>query len=236
MRREPSCPVIHLENVTKVYRTAHGEVCALRGVSMDVGTGEFVMVRGPSGCGKSTLLMIAGGLGMPTSGRVVVAGEDLLAASSAARARFRARRIGFVFQMFHLLPYLTVLDNVVAAGLAGQHSSARSRAGELLERFGLADRLRHRAAELSAGECQRVAIARALVNRPQLILADEPTGNLDRESAATVLELLGDYHREGGTVLLVTHQEWVVSRAERTVLLRDGFIESIEQGTRNDAS
>ncbi len=234
--------MIHLENVSKIYRTADGPVHALSGLSMDVGQGEFVAVRGPSGCGKSTLLMIAGGLGMPTSGRVVVAGEDLPAISSAARARFRARRIGFVFQMFHLLPYLTVLENVTAAitkprpsvapnatkprpSVAPHHKpAARDRATELLEKFQLADRLRHRPAELSAGECQRVAIARALVNRPQLILADEPTGNLDPESAATVLDLLADFHRQGGTVLLVTHQERAAGYAERTILLRAGSI------------
>jgi ABC-type lipoprotein export system ATPase subunit len=221
--------MIHLENVSKIYRTADGPVHALSEVSMDVEQGEFIAVRGPSGCGKSTLMMITGGLSMPTSGRVVVAGEELPAVSSAARARFRARRIGFVFQMFHLLPYLTVLDNVTAAALPGQRSAARDRTTELLERFGLADRLRHRPAELSVGECQRVAIARAMVNRPQLILADEPTGNLDPSSASAVLDLLADFHRQGGTILLVTHQESATAYAQRTVLLRDG---AIDQGAR----
>ena len=217
--------MIHLENVIKTYRTGNGQVHALSGVSLDVEPGEFVAIRGPSGCGKSTLLMITGGLGMPTSGRVVVAGVDLPAASAAARASFRARKVGFVFQMFHLLPYLSVLENVAAAALPGEHSAARQRAISLLEKFQLADRLQHRPAELSAGECQRVAIARALINRPQLILADEPTGNLDPTSAAGVLDLLADFRRDGGTVLLVTHQEQAVGYAQRTILLRNGSIE-----------
>ena len=220
--------MIHLEDVCKVYTTSDGPVHALDGVSVDVAQGEFVAVRGPSGCGKSTLLMIAGGLAVPTSGRVVVAGEDLVACSPSARARFRAEKIGFVFQMFHLLPYLTVLDNVAAAARAEQRSEARTRAMKLIEQFGLTDRLRHRPAELSAGERQRVAIARAMVNRPQLILADEPTGNLDPKSAATVLGLLAEFHRDGGTVLLVTHEEQAAGYAQRTILLCEGTIDRQE--------
>jgi len=218
-------PMIHLEEVTKIYPTANGPVHALSGVSLDVQEGEFVAVRGPSGCGKTTVLMILGGLCRPTSGRVVVAGGDLAAASSAARADFRARQIGFVFQMFHLLPYLNVLDNVAAAAMPGQETAARERAAELLGKFSLADRLHHRPGELSAGERQRVAIARALVNRPKLVLADEPTGNLDPESAAAVLDLLSGFHRDGGTVLLVTHEEQAAGYAQRTVLLRNGAVE-----------
>jgi ABC-type lipoprotein export system ATPase subunit len=216
--------MIHFEDVTKTYNTADGPVHALSGVSVEVKRGEFVAVRGPSGCGKSTLLMIAGGLGMPTSGRVVVAGEELPALSPSARARFRARQIGFVFQLFHLLPYLNVVENVAAAAPASQASAARDRAVELLEKFHLSHRLRHRPAELSAGERQRAAVARALINRPQLILADEPTGNLDPEGGAGVLELLADFHKEGGTVLLVTHQEQAARCAQRTILLRDGAL------------
>ena len=216
--------MIHFDNVSKTYRTADGPVRALSDVSLDVDPGEFVAVRGPSGCGKSTLLMIAGGLAAPTAGRVVVAGVDLPSASAAALTRFRAEQIGFVFQMFHLLPYLTVLENVAAA-LPGSNADSRSRAVELLERFQLADRLQHRPAELSAGERQRVAIARAMVNRPRLILADEPTGNLDPASAADVLGLLAEFHGTGGTVLLVTHQESAAERTQRTVRLCRGSIE-----------
>ena len=220
--------MIHLQEVTKVYQTPDGPVRALGGVSLEVTAGEFVAVRGPSGCGKSTLLTIVGGLGMPTSGRVVVGGDDLVAMGPAARARFRAERIGFVFQMFHLLPYLTVLENVVAAAIPGTGASARQRAGELLEGFQLSDRLRHRPAELSTGERQRVAMARALINRPQLILADEPTGNLDAESSRAVLQILAGFQGDGGTVLLVTHQEQAAGYAGRTLLLRDGLVESGE--------
>ncbi len=217
--------MIQLEEVTKVYRTADGPVHALDGVTLHVERGEFAAVRGPSGCGKSTLLTIVGGLGAPSSGRVTVAGEDLVTMSSAARARFRAERIGFVFQMFHLLPYLTVLENVAAAALPGQEAAARERAESLLNRFQLGHRLRHRPAQLSTGECQRVAIARAMVNQPQLILADEPTGNLDPENSAGVFKLLTAFHRQGGTVLLVTHQESAARYAQRTVLLRNGSVE-----------
>ena len=217
--------MIHLKDVTKTYRTAKGPVHALGGVNLDVGPGEFVAVRGPSGCGKSTLLLIPGALAMPTSGAAVVAGEDLTTASKSALARFRGENIGFVFQMFHLLPYLTVLENVSAAALPGQGAAAKGRAAELLDQFQLADRLTHRPAELSAGERQRVAIARSLVNHPKLILADEPTGNLDPGSATGVLDLLKDFHTDGGTIMLVTHQESAAKYAERTVLLSDGVIQ-----------
>lgn len=215
--------MIKLEDVTKTYATADEPVHALSQVSLDVASGEFVAVRGPSGCGKSTLLMIAGAMATPSSGSVSVAGEDLLAMSGAARARFRAEKIGFVFQMFHLLPYLTVLENVAAAA-TGRATEARKRGHELLETFQLGHRLGHRPAELSTGERQRVAVARALINRPELILADEPTGNLDADSASAVLDLLDDFHRQGGTVLLVTHEEAAGKRAQRTILLGAGKI------------
>lgn len=218
--------MIHLEDVTKIYQTADGPVRALGGVSLAVERGEFVAVRGPSGCGKSTLLTIVGALGTPTSGRVAVAGEDVVAMGPAARAHFRAERIGFVFQMFHLLPYLTVLENVIAASVPARRASAPQKAREMLDQFGLADRLRHLPGELSTGERQRVAIARALINRPQLILADEPTGNLDAESAQVVLTLLTAFQQEGGTVLLVTHQGQAAEYARRTILLRQGQVVS----------
>jgi len=161
---------------------------------------------------------------------VRVAGEDLVAMSPAARGRFRARYVGFVFQMFHLFPYLTVQENVLAAALPGKAKAAHRRAGELLERFQLAHRMRHRPGQLSTGECQRVAVARAMINLPQLILADEPTGNLDPENAQGVLDLLFGFHREwGGTVLLVTHQDLAAKYAQQTILLRDGRIAGPEQ-------
>lgn len=218
--------MIRLESVTKTYQTNNGPVHALSEVSLAVPSGEFVAVRGASGSGKSTLLTIVGGLGRPTSGLVVVAGEDLGGMTASARARFRAERIGFVFQTFHLIPYLTIVENVAVAALPRRKSAARFRASELLERFGMGHRLGHRPAELSTGECQRVAIARAMINGPELILADEPTGNLDADNAGAVLALLDDFHRQGGTVLLVTHQESASTYAQRTVILRGGTIES----------
>jgi ABC-type lipoprotein export system ATPase subunit len=217
-----SSDMIHLEGVSKTYYTSSGEVHALSGVNLDVAPGEFVAVRGPSGCGKSTLLTIIGGLAAASAGRVRVAGKDLGQLSPAGLALFRRREVGFVFQTFHLLPYLDVLGNVMVAAAAGTPGNGSQRAGELLQRFQLGHRLRHRPAELSTGESQRVAIARALVNRPSLLLADEPTGNLDAETSAGVLELLADFHRQGGTVLLVTHEESAAGRAQRTVLLRQG--------------
>lgn len=216
--------MIHLEDVSKTYPTRAGQVHALAGVSLDVSAGEFVAVCGPSGCGKSTLLTIVGGLARPTAGRVHVGGADVLAMTPAERAQFRARRIGFVFQLFHLLPYLNVLENVVAPALPGEHDQARARARETLERFGLGPRLTHKPGELSAGERQRVAIARAMINRPELILADEPTGNLDEESAREVLDLLAAFHGEGGTVLLVTHDPQAAGYAGRSILLRGGKV------------
>ncbi len=222
--------MIELEGVTKLYRTPAGPVHALDDVRLRVAEGEFVAVRGPSGCGKSTLLTIVGGLAAPTSGAVRVAGEDLVAISPAQRAAFRARHVGFVFQMFHLLPYLDVLHNVLAASLPSD-PTARDRAHQTLARFGLAPRLTHKPGELSAGERQRVAMARALINRPRLLLADEPTGNLDAESAHEVLDLLAEYRAEGGTILLVTHQEQAAGYATRTVVLRQGRIETGDESS-----
>jgi putative ABC transport system ATP-binding protein len=223
--------MIRLENVSKIYQAAGGEVRALDDVSLQIDAGEFVAVRGPSGCGKSTLLTLVGGLGRPTSGRIIVAGEDLAEMTAAQQAEFRAKSIGFVFQMFHLLPYLNVLDNVVVGAAGEDRAASDSEARELLDRFGLNDRLRHLPPQLSAGERQRVAMARAMLNRPQLILADEPTGNLDPESAAIVLDLLTDFQQQGGTILLVTHEEQAAARAGRTILLRQGQLESEPVGS-----
>jgi ABC-type lipoprotein export system ATPase subunit len=216
--------MVHLEAVEKTYQASRGTVRALAGVSLEIPAGQFAVVRGPSGSGKSTLLSLIGGLASPSGGHVRVAGEDLATMSAGARAAFRARRIGFVFQTFHLLPYLDVWQNVALAALPGERGSAKDRARELLVRFRLQDRLQHRPAELSTGECQRVAIARALLNKPSLLLADEPTGNLDAENATAILELIGAYHREGGTVILVTHQEWIARHAQRVIALRDGRV------------
>ncbi|NCO41405.1 MAG: ABC transporter ATP-binding protein [Armatimonadetes bacterium CG_4_10_14_3_um_filter_66_18] len=214
--------MIALENVRKVYRTKRGEVPALDGVSFSVAAGEFLTVRGPSGCGKSTLLLTIGGMVRPTQGTVTVDGKDVYALSAAQRAAFRADNIGFVFQMFHLVPYLTVLENVLLPTAAGGGSAGEAEALALLERFRMTDRAHHKPAELSTGERQRAALARALLRRPGLLLADEPTGNLDPENAAEVMSYFTEYHHEGGTVVLVTHEQAAADHAHRTVTIRGG--------------
>ncbi len=216
--------MVEFANVTKAYPKRRGAVRALDAVSLRIEKGEFVAVRGPSGSGKSTLLLTAGAMNHPTTGAVTVDGRSVYALSGGARAAFRARRIGFVFQMFHLVPHLTVLENVLLPTRLAPDSDGPTRALELLGRFGLGDRLGHRPAELSTGERQRTAVARALVNRPGLVLADEPTGNLDPDSAEEILGYLGEFHAEGGTVLMVTHQDHAAARAQRTVVIREGKV------------
>jgi putative ABC transport system ATP-binding protein len=213
-----------LQNLSKTYHTGAREVRALDGVSLEIDKGEFVTVCGPSGSGKTTLLMMVAGMLRPSRGAVRFDEQDVYEMSGRQRARFRARHIGFVFQMFHLVPYLSVLENVLVAG--GAVGTAESgRAEELLEQLGLRERAGHRPAELSAGEKQRTAIARALLNRPRLILADEPTGNLDPVNAAGVLDHLRDFRREGGTVIMATHGSAAQELATRSISLRDGSVE-----------
>lgn len=198
--------LLHIDQATKHYRNRRGEtVCALDGVSLTLRAGEMRFVVGASGSGKSTLLLCAGGLLHPDSGRVSLEGEDLYALSDEARASRRSRRIGFVFQQFHLIPYLDVLENILAPTLAGFEGDPRIRAGELIEQFGLGDRRNHAPSELSVGERQRVALARALLYRPRLLLADEPTGNLDAENSRIVMDCLTGFAGAGGAVLVVTH-------------------------------
>jgi ABC-type lipoprotein export system ATPase subunit len=209
--------VLEVTDLSKRYSGPSGVVHALSGLSLAVGAGEFVAVQGPSGCGKSTLLLAAGGLLRPDGGQVCVAGQDLYALNAEARAVFRAAHIGFVFQQFHLVPYLSVLDNVLAPTLALRREGALARAGELIAQFGLRDRQHHLPEQLSVGERQRTALARAVLNRPELLLADEPTGNLDKDNAGLVLEALAGFARAGGAVLLVTHDASAVGRAGRVV-------------------
>jgi len=216
--------MIKLQNVGKTYAGQDGEVHALDDVTLSVERGEFAASRGQSGSGKSTLLLTIGGLVRPTRGRVSVDGRDMYAMSSRERASFRAEKIGFVFQMFHLLPYLDVLENVLVPTIPGTSTSGRREAMELLQRLNMSDRVHHRPAQLSTGERQRVAIARALLSRPELILADEPTGNLDPDNAAQVLGYLADFHNGGGTVVLVTHEKSAHDYAERIVLLQRGRV------------
>ena len=230
-RRPPAVPggeppVIELERVVKVYRTGALAVAALRGISLAIPAGEYVAVMGPSGSGKSTLMHILGCLDVPSRGTYRLAGEDVGTMSEAALASVRNRRIGFVFQQFNLLASMTACRNVeLPLAYAGVgRAERRVRALAALERVGLADRVQHRPGELSGGQQQRVAIARALVTDPALLLADEPTGNLDSVSAGEVLGLLDELHRAGRTVVLITHDAEVAAAAGRTVRLRDGLV------------
>jgi len=211
-----------LEDIRKTFAGPRGPVPAVDGCSLAVKAGEFVAVRGPSGCGKTTLLLAAGALQRPDSGRVTVDGQDPYALAPDARARFRATRIGFVFQQFHLVPYLSVLENVLTPALAVARPNARDHAQKLLENFGLAGRFDHVPAALSTGEKQRAALARALLNAPKVLLADEPTGNLDEENGRKVLSLLADFATGGGAVLLVTHDPKSAAYAHRSLQMKDG--------------
>lgn len=216
--------MVRLEQVTKTYAARGGTVTALDRVNLEVKAGEFVLVRGPSGCGKTTLLLTLGGMLRPTSGTVTVAGQDVYALSPRERARFRATHVGFIFQMFHLVPYLTVTENVLLAPAGGPRAARVARARDLLARLGLEARGDHTLEGLSAGERQRTAIARALFAQPRLILADEPTGNLDPDNAQTVLDHLREFHRSGGTVVLVTHGPAADGSAERCLSMQAGHI------------
>jgi putative ABC transport system ATP-binding protein len=216
--------ILEARGLTKVYRTDAAPTAALRGVDLAVRRGEFVSVMGPSGCGKSTLLYLLGLLATPTEGTVVLDGTDTGAISDGRRTRLRRRHIGFVFQRFNLLAALSAEDNVALA-LRLRHEAVQTRACEMLAAVGLDDKRRRRPGELSVGEQQRVAIARALVTRPDVLLADEPTGNLDSEASERVLDLIGRFHRDAGqTIVLITHNEKVAERAERLVRMRDGRI------------
>lgn len=214
-----------LSNVHKDYRRRGSSVAALDGVSLTIAAGEFIAVVGPSGCGKSTLLQVLGGLLAPNAGTVSFRGNDLYAGHSADdRAAVRRANIGFVFQTFNLVPYLSALENVqLPMAITGLDEQVQSeRAASLLRRMGLGDRLDHRPGELSIGQQQRVALARTLANEPNVILADEPTGNLDPETGAAILDMLAAIHGEGRTVVMVTHDPQAARRASRTLRLDRG--------------
>lgn len=218
--------VVAVDDATRRYRVGERDVDALRGVSLEVMSGEYVAIVGPSGSGKSTLLTLMGGLDTPTHGMVRLLGHDVAALSDRALTRLRLEQVGFVFQRFHLLPVLTASENIalpmVERGMPRRERMARTR--ELLEYVGLPDRADHRATQLSGGEMQRVAIARALANRPALVLADEPTGELDAATSRDVLELLRRLNRDGVTVVVITHDDQLAAQAARTVHMRDGRI------------
>jgi putative ABC transport system ATP-binding protein len=224
----PGRPVIELEGVRKVYRTGTIEFAAVRDVSLVIHPGEYVAIMGPSGSGKSTLMNILGCLDVATSGSYLLAGEDVSDMDEDQLADVRNRHIGFVFQQFNLLPSMTALRNVELPLSYGAvpRDERRRRARLALERVGLGDRLSHRPNEMSGGQQQRVAVARALVSDPALVLADEPTGNLDSSATADVLDLLDELHEQGRTVVLITHEADVAARAERVIHIRDGAVAS----------
>lgn len=229
--------LIQVDDVWKTYQVGQQQVHALRGLSVDIAQGEYTALMGPSGSGKSTLMNMLGCLDTPTSGRYRLAGEDVGTLDDVALADIRNRRIGFVFQTFNLMPRYTALENValplVYAGASRADREARAR--EVLEQVGLADRMDHRPNELSGGQRQRVAVARALVNRPDLLLADEPTGNLDTKTSLEIMALFGEIHAAGNTVVLVTHEEDIAAYAHRVVRLRDGVVSADETKTPNPA-
>src|SRR3954466_12507699 len=223
----PQTPLIEAENVTKVYRIGMVDVPARRGVSLAVQKGEFVTIVGPSGSGKSTLFYILGGLTGPTTGRVSIDGQDFSALTDAERTKLRRKKIGFVFQKFNLLPTLTAQGNIdIAADIAGRNGGLdREYLKKITSMLGISERLDHRPSELSGGEQQRVALARALINKPAMILADEPTGNLDTKNSEAVLSLLCHSNKElGQTVLMITHNPEAAEFADRSIHMRDGQI------------
>lgn len=216
--------MLQFKEVTKRFKGPQGDVLALDRVSFEVRPGELVAIRGPSGCGKSTLLLTAGALLRPTSGTVLMDGSDPYALAPDRRSALRADTVGFVFQQFHLVPYLSALDNILLPSVVKPAPEAQDRARELLARFSLEHRAHHVPARLSIGERQRTALARALFNRPKLLLADEPTGNLDPQNGEIVLRALAEFAAQGGAALLVTHDDAAAGCATRTLKMENGAL------------
>jgi len=216
--------MIQLKNVSKVYRSNNQDLYALNQVNINVEEGKFVVFRGPSGSGKTTLLLTIGGLLKPTKGEVIVSGKEVYKIKEQQRSRFRAENIGFIFQLFHLIPYLNVFENVLMASSLERNGERFDKATKLLTLLGIIDRKYHKPSELSVGERQRTAVARALLSNPRIILADEPTGNLDSENADEVLRYLSEFNKGGGTVIVVTHTKTADQYADRVIYLKDGRI------------
>lgn len=221
-------PVIQLQNIAKAYEMGHQTVHALRDISLTIRKNEYVALMGPSGSGKSTLMNVLGCLDVPTGGGYFLNGEDVSRLGDDELAEIRNKEIGFVFQTFNLIPRLSALENVALPLIYAGQSKARrlQRAHEVLESVGLGDREDHRPNELSGGQRQRVAVARALVNSPSIILADEPTGNLDSKTSVEIMGLFADIHRRGNTVILVTHEPDIAQYAHRIIRIKDGLVES----------
>jgi len=224
--------VIRIHDLTREYRMGSERILALREVTLEIRRNEYIAIMGPSGSGKSTMMNVLGCLDTPSAGEYWLNGEEVSRLSDDALARVRNREIGFVFQTFNLLPRATALHNVelplVYAGVRARER--RERAGAALERVGLTERMHHRPNELSGGQRQRVAIARALVNQPSILLADEPTGNLDSVTSEEIMEVFAALHAAGQTVIMVTHEPDIAARAQRIVVLRDGRVESDRVG------
>jgi putative ABC transport system ATP-binding protein len=228
LKMEQSADIIRMTDIRKVYDTGKVKVEALKGIDLTIGPGEFVAIVGPSGSGKSTLMNLVGCLDTPTSGTYVIAGEDVSRLTRDQLADVRNRRVGFVFQNFNLLPAISAFENVEMPMLFGGVAvkERRARAQELLERVGLGDRMDHKPTELSGGQMQRVAIARALSMNPDILLADEPTGNLDTSSGTDIMSVFTDLHKQGRTLVIITHDMVLAKRASRVVEIRDGRIVS----------
>jgi putative ABC transport system ATP-binding protein len=226
--------IIHLENIIKSYYLGKQELQVLKCINLDIFKNEYVALMGPSGSGKSTLMNILGCLDTPTGGKYILNGKDVSRMPDNDLAEVRNKEIGFVFQQFNLLPRLTAAENVALPLIySGINKRERTdRAMSVLEKVKLADRSTHKPNELSGGQCQRVAIARALINNPSIILADEPTGNLDSKTSYEIMDILGKIHDDGNTVILVTHEEDISAFAHRVVRLRDGIIESDKLNTQ----
>ncbi len=219
--------LIELKKIYKIYKMGSIEVTALKNISLQIKEKEFTSILGPSGSGKSTLLHIMGLLDRPTKGKIFFEGEDVSELDGNTQAEIRGKKIGFVFQTFNLIPHLTALENVyLPLTIQGIEKSEREEKGaEILEKLGLGDRLSHKPSELSGGQRQRVAIARALITNPKIILADEPTGNLDSKTGHEILEIFKNLNREGKTIVIITHDQYIAKQSKRIIKIKDGVIE-----------